>query len=415
MSWASKKTFASGRVRWRGGYRDAGGREHSTSYRDTKREALRDAREAETAVRRGTWVSPDAGKITFSEYFETRWFPGRVREVNTRRTYMSNYRTALKPYWGSWALKDIRHSDVQAWINKQVEEGHASADTIHKRYLLLALVLDAGKGPSAVRDRLIEQSPCGPEIIEPTRVLPPVQVYSPDQMDALIAEMDPWWADQTRFQFDMGLRWGELMGASVDALSNGNQRLRVRRTIIQPGDVSMTGNGTKYAWKDYTKTGDQRLVAVPLHLRGLLERLISDRNLGPTDRLFSPPAVGGLPVRTSVWTEGEPVDRNLYRRLVWRPALETAGLPYLKPAVTRGSHISMLLAAGVDIPTVMERVGHRNYTTTRRYTDISAGAEQRIFDVFEQRGSLSSLDRTAITPEMLEEALARVLRGMAEE
>lgn len=373
------------------------------------------AAEKEAEIRRGTWVSPNAGLITFGEYFETRWLPGRVREVNTKHAYASNYRASLKPYWGERPLREIRHSDVQAWVNRMAEDGKLSASTIVKRFLLLQLVLDATKGNSARRDKLIESNPCL-DVILPAVVAPSVDVYSRAEMDALIAEMEPWWAEQTRFQFHMGLRWGELMGATVSALlplSSGEPigRLRVRRTILQPGDIASTGNGTRFMWKDFTKTRDERHPLIFDEDREPLARLIRDRRLEPNDRLFSALGRDLLPVRTDVWTDGVPVDRQLYRSKVWLPAVRKAGLRYLPPKSVRGAHISMLLANGVDVPTVMERVGHVNYSTTRRYTNVSDGADQRLQAAFTRAGG--TLIPTRIGQEDLEVALKALLGNLS--
>jgi hypothetical protein len=53
--------------------------------------------------------------------------------------------------------------------------------------------------------------------------------------------------------------------------------------------------------------------------------------------------------------------------IVWRPALERAGLTWLHWHDLRHAHATWLLAAGVPVRTVQRRLGHRHLATTEIY------------------------------------------------
>ncbi|MCL8026019.1 tyrosine-type recombinase/integrase [Nocardioides bruguierae] len=378
---------------WRGGYRDPDGRTRHTGTFKTKRAAKAAGDDAEGKIRAGKWIDPTAGKVTFATYFETIWYPNRGGELNTRKTYLSHYRTVLGPRFGAKELRRILPSDVQAWVADMGREG-VKPSTIKARVKALQTVLAAKKGASAMRDGLIERNPVeGVQL--PTVVEDEPGVYTPAQVDQIIAAMDPWWRPIPLLAKETGLRWGELMGLTVASFELGFRTVTARRTIVETSKAE-SGNGTRFVWKDYPKGKRARTVGIRPAAARLVAELVAERELGPSDRLFSMPdptlpadwhpplTLIWTPKRTDVWDSGLPVSRAFYRTGVWIPAVQSIGLPYLKPHALRGSHISWLLAGGADLPTVMERAGHREFDTTRRYIGRMPDADQRALDALDK-------------------------------
>ncbi len=74
-----------------------------------------------------------------------------------------------------------------------------------------------------------------------------------------------------------------------------------------------------------------------------------------------PPAAGL--VFTS--TEGQPIRFTNFRRRIWRPGLEAAGLdPSVRFHDLRHSHAAMLIAAGEHPKVIQARLGHASIRTT---------------------------------------------------
>lgn len=90
-----------------------------------------------------------------------------------------------------------------------------------------------------------------------------------------------------------------------------------------------------------------------------------------------------LPKRTESWPVGLPIDRGYFRRSVWLPANERAGLEPRRFHDLRASHVSWLLAMGVDLPSVMERVGHEDFNTTLRYAKALDDSEAKVLAALE--------------------------------
>jgi hypothetical protein len=133
--------------RHRGRYRDVYGKPKSVSGSfPSKRAAVKAAQDEEAKIRAGTWVDPDLGKITFSDYFENQWIPSRINEVNTIRNYWTAYNTELRNVFGDVQVRRISSAIVQNWVADMVARG-VSASTVRKRFAVLSVVLAGRRGP----------------------------------------------------------------------------------------------------------------------------------------------------------------------------------------------------------------------------------------------------------------------------
>jgi len=87
------------------------------------------------------------------------------------------------------------------------------------------------------------------------------------------------------------------------------------------------------------------------------------------------------PVRPA--DDDEHIGRNWFRRMVWRPACQAAGLadlPHFHDL--RHSHASWLLAGGADLQVVKERLGHASIMTTQRYLHTLPDADETAVEAF---------------------------------
>lgn len=369
---------------WRGMYRDETGRKHSAGRDTSKRRAMQLALDEEAKLRGGMWIDPMAGRITFSDYFETQWLPNKVAEKKTLATYRSHYNAALKPEFGDVELRRILPTTVQGWVKRMVEAG-VSPGTIRIRVRVLQTVLAGKKGGSALTDRLIAHNPCA-AVALPTAPEREVAIYTPDEVERLVDALDPWWLPLIVLDVDTGLRWGELMGLQVEDFSLGFRSLTVRRTV---GELTKkdTGNGTRFYTKQYPKGKKPRLLALSPEVGALIDATIRERALTVGDRLFSMPdkkpppdwhpplTLEWMPRCTDEWPHGLPISRSYFRTFVWLPAIEKAKVPRRRFHDLRATNISWLLAGTQNVPMVMERVGHTVFNTTRRYMQVLQEAD----------------------------------------
>ncbi len=107
-------------------------------------------------------------------------------------------------------------------------------------------------------------------------------------------------------------------------------------------------------------------------------------------------AQGASPRPARAVDEDEHIGRNWFRRMVWRPACEAAGLTDLpRFHDLRHSHASWLLAGGADLQVVKERLGHGSIMTTQRYLHTLPDADETAVEAFSRirRRSTKTISR----------------------
>jgi len=377
MAWADKKKGG-----YVGRYRGADGAPHSThdGLFTSKRAATRAAQKEEQKVEDGRWINTaKADSTTFSTYFENRWINERTLEINGRATYWSHYRAknfGLKSYFGDKPLSKLRHSPViQEYVNAMQKAG-VTPRTIKGRVDTLRVVLSAKKGVSARTDGLMDADPCS-LVTLPTVPQREVQIYLPDQVDSLVQALPQWWRLMTWFDSETGLRWGELAGLRVRDVDFLRRRVSVNHTIIE-AKKSETGNGTRFAFKEYVKDEDIRSVGISQETIDMLAQHVADRGLSEDDLLFSMPTIRVLRTgkrevidvidrRNEAWPCGLPISRSHFRDQ-WITAIAEAGVPYRRRHDLRASFISWLLDdPNLSPQHVMDIAGHGRWETTKKY------------------------------------------------
>ena len=361
---------------WKGMYRDPKGKLRVAGYANTQAKAKKLGIDAETEVRRGDWFDEQAGKITFSEYFETQWLPHQIGEKNTLIRYRTHYNSSLKAAFGDVALRDITRPMVQRWITAELRADTVKPGTIVAKHRTLHTVLGRREGISAVLDGMLRTNPAH-GVVLPKKRKRKVKVYQYDEYEAVAAQLDPWWQPLVLLCAETGMRWGELMGLHVSDFSEDFETITVTRALLELTKAD-TGNGTIFEEKDCTKEGDDaKVIQIAPEVAGVIRTLVRDRQLFPADRLFSMPGKDGLPRRGEFWGTGVPPSRSTFRTHHWIPAHVKAGVPRRRFHDLRGSHITWLFGGGADIATVQSRVGHAKLSTTQVYLAAMADSGDR--------------------------------------
>lgn len=285
--------------KFRANWRDPSGRQCAKTF-TTKREATAFLAQLETAKNQGSYVSPHAGRLLFSEHAQA-WMATRRTEKTTAARDESVMRTHVLAQWGSWPLNRIDELSVQTWVTTLAgRRSHAVASK--------ALQLTSGVLRSAVRNRLIGFNPCEDVTVPAARKRDTDgQVIEREVFrDVLLPHVPERHRAVVCVAAGAGLRWGEAVGLCVDALDLDAARLSVLRTVVEvDGHTS---------FKPYPKSAaGRRTIPLPGWLVDELRRHTSAVPAGAAGLVF-PNEVGAA------------LRRSLFRSRVWRPALVRAGL-----------------------------------------------------------------------------------------
>ncbi len=196
---------------WEARYRNADGRLHARTFA-TKTEARRWATDMETDVRRGEWVDPRLGRVTFTEWTEEYLSTiVHLREA-TRYLYERTLNKHVLPAFGSRPVVSIEQVDIRRFVAQKLAEGLSPASVRHMRQALRQ-VLNCAKGSGAIRS-----NPCdGVRLPMPSKAEP--VFLSAEEAGRLAKSTRPPYDLLVRFAVATGLRPSELCGLRVGRLN----------------------------------------------------------------------------------------------------------------------------------------------------------------------------------------------------
>jgi integrase len=336
-------------------YETASGRRYRVRYRQpnksqtdkrgfrTKREAELFLASVEVTKSRGEYVSAAKGRITVGET-ASEWIDSQAQlKPSTKAGYLSIVNRQIIPRWGSVALGDISHADVQTWISEQaLRVSPATARSYHR---VLNMVLKY-----AIRDGRISRNVCAgiglPRIDRARR-----QYLSHDYVHELAHRCGPD-GDIVLTLAYTGLRWGELAALHVEDVDFERRRLNVNQAVTEVGRDLIYGT---------PKNHNRRSVPFPEFIESALKARTANRIR--SDFVFTAPKGGALR------------NRNWRRRNFERAVIElTTAHPELiifSPHDLRHTAASLAISAGANVKAVQRMLGHKSAAMTLDvYSDL---------------------------------------------
>jgi len=266
--------------------------------------------------------------VSFRRYLKRRNYA-----VNTQRSYLNDLahflRLVDKP------VREVSAQDVERFIEQQQEQGLA-ASTINRRLVAVARLytyLRQAEDPELV-------VPVRPQLHYLKQPDPLPRGLKSEEVQRLFAVIDD---PRDRAIFSLMLRCG----------------LRVREvTRLEIQDVDLAGQQLLIR---QSKNQCDRLVYVALDALQNLEAYLTRRGRAECAKLFLVPGGRGRGQGISV--------RGIQKRLEHYAA--QAGLEDVTCHRLRHTFAGQLLDNGAEITTVQALLGHRQVTTTQRYTRVS--------------------------------------------
>ena len=333
--------------RWRARYLDPTGRERSKTFA-RRADADRFLALIEADIERGSYLDPDAGRITLDEFYAD-WAERQLWESNTRQAMNLAMRGTQ---FGAIPMANLRRSHIEAWVKGMHGAGLAPS-TIKTRVNNVRSVIRA-----AVRDRVIALDPSDNVTLprerrrEALMTLPTSQ-----QVGAVMAAAEPGFRAFVGVAAFAGLRLGEAAGLQVGDIDFLRRNLAVQRQVQRAAAAGVEVRLPKY--------GSERVVHLADGLLNLLAEHIAHHRPGddPTRWLFEA-------------SPGMPPHQNSVGYL-WRKAIRDLGVD-LTLHDLRHFYASGLIAAGCDVVTVQRALGHAKATTTlNTYAHLWPTAEDR--------------------------------------
>lgn len=376
---AQKRLTAKGKVYWIARWRDAGGKEHSKSFK-LEREAKKWESEQRKGIVAGEW-RPDAVELTVAEYVQI-W----VNAAESQGT--KKQRGDLADNLGHLAglpMKSVRPVDLDKWVAYLLEgRPWLGGKKLSPSSARLKREQLAARFSRAQRDSIIAHNPFTSEVRKITAVTTGDELYDADREEAVsqvlsLSEIDKmiWHAEhgakwtekvevrRRKVELDRylwkslesavlmeisagtGLRGGEAGGLNIEDWDRSGELFRVR---FQARVKSQGRRKLKTA-------NSKRDVPVPNHLAEVLDRyLFESRHLGlDKDR----PLV--VTRRGNRWVAGA-INKKV---VALRPVI---GNDWVTFHDLRHFYATTLLSRGMPANAVAELMGHTVDTLNRVYS-----------------------------------------------
>jgi integrase len=334
-------------------YRDPSGRQRTKHFASDADAVAWDAMN-EADKHRGVWLDPAGGRTKFSDWSARCRTTTVNQRPSTRARDESLYRNHIEPVFGAISLADIDHLTVREWIAGLSASGLAPP-TVHKIFQVMAKFMRA-----AVDAGLLASSPCERQPL-PRVEREEMRFLNPDEAARLADTIPPLYRPFVFLGAYGGLRAGEMFGLR-------RERVDVLHARVDVAEVLVEVNGHHHFGPPKTRAG-RRSVPLPRFVADeLAERL---EHVGPGGLVF--PSVQGHPVRAS-----------LFRRRVWHPAVDAAGLAPLRVHDLRHTAVALWIAAGASPKEIAVRAGHTSVTTVLdRYGHLFPGHEAHVVDALD--------------------------------
>jgi len=296
----------------------------------------------------------DAERATAGDLFD-RWLA--MRESNLRPSSRRAYKDALERFaqgLRSIALRRITTLDLDMHFQQLRTAGTSAARV---RFVRAVLSIAFGQ---AVRWRLIPYNPVRETMPPKVTSIRPT-VWEPQEAAGFLAharERCPWWPLYL-LALATGMRRGELAGLRLEDLSLAERDISVKRARVY-------GEGGPVELGPKTARGHRR-IRFRADVGRILRWWLREREHWARDAR----AVGlwkdsGY---LFIWQDGRAIAPNTISATFRRLAKE-AGLRPIRFHDLRHTHAVLELAAGVPLPTLSERLGHRDAAFTMRvYAD----------------------------------------------
>lgn len=328
------------------------------TVRGTKRDAEAKLVELLNKVNNNDLVEPS--KITLGEWLDEwveRAIKPPIKRLRTYETYQSLIKCHLKPNLGSIRLKDLD----QVHLERYYAESSLSQTTLEHHHAVISGALTAAQKKRLVRQnvaKLVENKPKAPEDNKDARE----HCWDEREAKQFIATAQSFGLQPAAFYalaLDTGARKGELCGIRWTSLT-GN-KVRIVEQLVKPGADPVFGPPKRGKARTITISSETARL-LKLHRQHQAEMKMKNRQHYHD---FGLVFAKEWEHRSRKWhTLGQPLQMNNIGQREYLKIIEAAGVRWIKFHGMRHTCATLLLKAGVPVPVVSERLGHKGVEIT---------------------------------------------------
>lgn len=325
-------------------------------------------------------------EMTVNDWFDY-WIEGIVGDLapNTRRNYRERYVHNIKPVMGDMRLSDVKPMHCKK-VLLQMDKTYAGS-TIRQTYIAMGVLFKA-----AFENDMISKHPLdGVKYTKPVKATDDIKFLDrAEQRKFLEVAKDSHNYDQYALILETGLRTGELIGLTWDAVDFENRKLTINKTLEFRHNAKFWRAGppktqqsyrtiplTNRAYDILKKLWDERSERKESPL--LSEELeYMDRRSGTISKLVMRDLVF-VNFRTGMPNKNSSYDTHLYK------LCDKAGIRRISMHDLRHTYATRAIESGMNPKVLQKLLGHSSLKTTMdTYVHVPDDFMEDAIKLFEQ-------------------------------
>lgn len=391
MAWAEKAFDKDKKLRgYRGRYRDSAGKKQWVKddhgqiiIHGRKRDAEYAAQEQEVKARRQ--AAPSKGRVPGTTTWGDWWdmlAKERTFDYSNTASYEADVvELHIRPKWGHVPLAGIKRRDVQRWVTNEelrVRPG-MKASSVNRIYSVFRVSINR-----AMEEEILTASPCAGVKLPVVPKNRRKRRISEQEWEKLACYLREDFRDVFDFDFETGLRPGEVCGLHADHLDLDNAWIDVVHVLVE--------RDGKLLIRPWPKDEEPRRVGISNRAISVARRHLDGRDLTTGCGI---PHTDGSPCRSVLVfldKQGKPFKpRRLYDHLYAR--VPSAGIAKLSSYAFRRGFATRLARGGVDPFGIADVLGHSDVEETRGYVqETQDETRATMFVALGQRPPLTVVD-----------------------
>lgn len=331
-------------------------------------------------------------EMTVNDWFDF-WIKSIVGDLapNTLRNYRERYERNMKPVLGKLKLSDVKPLHCKMVLNRM--DADYAGSTIRQTYITMGAMFKSAK----MNDLIVKHPMDGVRYTKPVRAVSDIKFLTVEEQDKFLQVAK---RSHNYFQYalilETGLRTGEMIGLTWDAIDWKKRTLTVNKTLEYRHKQGYWRAGPPKTQQSY------RTIPLTAKAYAILEMIASrvgerkesetlsqtleyiDRRTGQTSTLVMQDLVF-INFRTGEPAKNSSYDTHLYK------LCDEAGIKRFSMHVLRHTYATRAIERGVQPKVLQKLLGHASIKTTMdRYVHVTDESLAKAIKQFEGSSSLSN-------------------------